>query len=223
MNSLILTLLSFSYTDLLSCSLLERFAIFSREQEHTQKETGNKSGENTLDLVSYVEYQRNHRLILKVHKEALFAMRQFWERLLQSRVSFVSLSQCIKKIDDSVKQAERVYRQVLIRHPHSVKILRLYARFLLDAKNDPWAAAKWLTQAEKIELEDETNKETGAFGDNAMVAQYGGKLLDDMGEESQHGMRVEETRAVIIMNSNCIIQMANKAVYSLFGYNKKNE
>ena len=41
--------------------LLERFAIFSREQEHTQKETGTKSGENTLDLVSYVEYQRNHR------------------------------------------------------------------------------------------------------------------------------------------------------------------
>ncbi len=65
--------------------------------------------------------------------------------MVSLQVSFISLSQCIKKIDVSIHQAERVYRQVLIRHPNSVRILRLYARFLLDAKNDPWAAAKWLS------------------------------------------------------------------------------
>ena len=39
-------------------SLLERFAIFSREQQHTQK-AGCSSGMAT-DLVSYVEFQRNY-------------------------------------------------------------------------------------------------------------------------------------------------------------------
>jgi hypothetical protein len=42
-------------------SFLERFAIFSREQDHSSKESGAKSGESPIDLVSFVEFQRNHR------------------------------------------------------------------------------------------------------------------------------------------------------------------
>ena len=43
-------------------SLLERFCIFIREQEHTQKSSAASSGENAqVDLVSYVEFQRNYR------------------------------------------------------------------------------------------------------------------------------------------------------------------
>ena len=55
------------------------------------------------------------------------------------------LASAIKRIDQSVKQAEKAYRTVLHRHPNSVKMLRLYARFLLDVKNDPWSASKWIT------------------------------------------------------------------------------
>ena len=42
-------------------SLLERFAIFSREQQHMQKSAGvgGVAGAET-DLVSYVEFQRNY-------------------------------------------------------------------------------------------------------------------------------------------------------------------
>ena len=42
-------------------SFLEKFAIFSREQDHTSKESGAKSGESAIDLVSFVEFQRNHK------------------------------------------------------------------------------------------------------------------------------------------------------------------
>ena len=86
-----------------------------------------------------------HRLIVKVHKEALIAMRTFWEYLLSGKVTFEMLSGAIERIDVSVRTAERVYRSILTRHPNSIKLLRLYARFLLDIKNDPWTAAKWLT------------------------------------------------------------------------------
>ena len=34
-------------------------------------------------------------------------------------------------------------------------------------------------------------------------------------------MRVDDLRAVIIMNAHCIIQMANKGAYTIFGYSKK--
>ena len=108
-------------------------------QEHTSKEGGARSGESAVDLVSFVEFQRNHRwvaivtaaacrhrcrlaiygliasalsmicatgptylsvlvthgkplilphdrLIMNVHKEALVAMKTFWENLLRDKV-----------------------------------------------------------------------------------------------------------------------------------------
>ncbi len=43
-------------------SFLERFCIFVREQEHTQKASAASRGDNkSADLVSYVEFQRNYR------------------------------------------------------------------------------------------------------------------------------------------------------------------
>jgi hypothetical protein len=44
--------------------LLERYAIFIREQQHTQK---------AGDVVSFVEMMRNYRMVHKAHKEALLA------------------------------------------------------------------------------------------------------------------------------------------------------
>jgi hypothetical protein len=45
-----------------NASFLERFCIFVREQEHTQKASAATSGDNSnVDLVSYVEFQRNYR------------------------------------------------------------------------------------------------------------------------------------------------------------------
>jgi hypothetical protein len=40
-------------------SFLERFAIFSREQQHTQQASGADNG--NVNLVSYVEFQKNYR------------------------------------------------------------------------------------------------------------------------------------------------------------------
>ena len=60
------------------------------------------------------------------------------------QISFETLSNNVKQIDISVRQAERVYRQVLVRHQNSAKLLRLYSRFMFDIKNDPWAASRFL-------------------------------------------------------------------------------
>jgi hypothetical protein len=40
-------------------SFLECFAIFSREQQHTQQSSSTDGG--NVNLVSYVEYQKNYR------------------------------------------------------------------------------------------------------------------------------------------------------------------
>jgi hypothetical protein len=45
-------------------SFMERFCIFARDQEHPQKASAATSGDNAnIDLVSYVEFQRNYRYV----------------------------------------------------------------------------------------------------------------------------------------------------------------
>lgn len=45
----------------LSPNLSFQFSIFTREQEHKQKAAAGSSGEQSVDLVSYVEFQKNFR------------------------------------------------------------------------------------------------------------------------------------------------------------------
>lgn len=58
-------------------------------QEHKQKAAVSSSGNQSSDLVSYVEFQRNYSLLVAYHKAALVATRDFWRLLLRDTVSVV--------------------------------------------------------------------------------------------------------------------------------------
>jgi hypothetical protein len=47
---------------------------------------------------------------VKVHRDALLAMRAFWETLMHNQVPFRTLARCIKHMDVSIRSAERVYK-----------------------------------------------------------------------------------------------------------------
>ena len=109
-----------------------RFAIFSREQQHTQKSSGgaDQGAGGSSDLVSYVEFQRNFNMAIKSHTEALLAIRAFWSLLTHSNVRFNAVAAAVKRMDESIRAAERVYRTVVQRHTTNVKMVRLYAKFM---------------------------------------------------------------------------------------------
>lgn len=65
------------------------------------------------------------------------AIRSFWRHLLHRDVAFVTLSSAFHQMDLTEAKADKVYRSVLERYPKSVKLLRIYGRFLEDVKNDP--------------------------------------------------------------------------------------
>ncbi|KAG2432647.1 hypothetical protein HXX76_008987 [Chlamydomonas incerta] len=195
-----------------SPGLLDRFAIFSREQEHTQKASGvNGASDGVVDLVSYVEFQRSHRLVTRAHKEALLAMRAFWSLLLHSRVSFVRLTHAINRIEVSIRSAERAYQSVLTRHGHNARLVRLYGRFLESVKFDPWAAAKWFTEADRLEEREEHAKE---------AMQLGGALVALGATAGGGGAMAVDGLAALFINSHGIIQVATPEVHALLGYAK---
>ncbi len=66
------------------------------------------------------------------------------------------------------------------RYPSSVKLLRSYGRFLEEVKNDPWTAAKYYSEADKLEEQQENAANdamlSDAVGDGdttSMLAQVG--------------------------------------------------
>ncbi|KAJ9516874.1 hypothetical protein QJQ45_027276, partial [Haematococcus lacustris] len=182
-------------------SFLERFAIFTLEQQHIQQ-ASHQTGKAT-DLVAYVESMRSYNLVYKAHKDALLAMRAFWAQLLNSKIKFETLSQLVAKLDTTIKAAEQAYKQVLGRHGTNVRLLRLYAKFLEHIKHDPWTAAKWFAEADALEQEEEKAKDSNVFTDMTGVDPGLRSALTEID-------RGNESRAIIIINARCIIQVVNQ-------------
>ncbi|PNW87843.1 hypothetical protein CHLRE_01g004124v5 [Chlamydomonas reinhardtii] len=188
----------------LSPSLIVRFMMFVRQQQATQKAAGSHANDGaSMDLLGYVEYQRKQRMVVRLHREALQAMCNFWKALDASRVSFTHLSKALGKIESSVSQAQAAYRVVLESYGTNPKLIRLYGKFLEKIKNDPWGAAEYFAEADR--LEEVKN------GDAR------GPLLPD---GTPLGRMDEMAAAVLVINATGEIQMANKQTHILFGHKR---
>ncbi len=53
--------------------------------------------------MSFVEFQRNYSMALKVHREALNAIRAFWDALQHPTVHFQVMATAIKNMDVASK------------------------------------------------------------------------------------------------------------------------
>lgn len=95
---------------------------------------------------------------------------------------------------------------MLERYPNSVKLLRAYADFLETVKNDPWTASQYYATADKQEEEQENAAQDDTTA-NAEASRGGSS-----------GMLDAKGNAVITINALGIIQTANKAACSMFGY-----
>ena len=139
-------------------NLSYQFSIFTREQEHKQRAAGGAgggggggSGGGGVDLVSYVEFQKNYRALVGYHRAALEAGRDFWRLAMRSAVPVAAAADTFARIDAMEGAAHRTYRLVLERYPSNAKLLRSYARFLEGVRNDPWGAAKYYAEADRQE------------------------------------------------------------------------
>lgn len=72
---------------------------FCCPQEHKQRSAGLAGGGDPVDLVSYVEFQHNFRMLLVYHKAALTATRDVWRLLLKEDISLQLLLRSFRKID----------------------------------------------------------------------------------------------------------------------------
>ncbi|KAJ9509395.1 hypothetical protein QJQ45_001848 [Haematococcus lacustris] len=209
-------------------------------QQHTQR--SGMSGQAD-DLVSYVEYTRNHALALRVHREALNSMRTVWEILLHAHVRFQTLAEAISRMDAAIKAADRVYKWVLPRGvarpaagPIAAKgptpsagqcdspvVPIAFCCNFARPPTDPTQSHVKLGQrvkfgeAEKLESADEDQKNQDAI-DGLDVSDP--ELRAAMMSAGPLGGTGANPRCVIIINAQGQIQMTNRALLDVFGYTK---
>ena len=185
-------------------SFCERLYIHVAETLLKIASSDGTDGDAAMDMQAYVEFQQTLGDVLKTHRSALAANRKFWRLLMKEVLTFRALSASLAEIEFFEAKAEKAYALVLEKHPKNVILLRAYASFCEDVKNDPWRAQKVLLEAEKIDA-----TRTMGRGD---------------GEDDQGGGGVDDKLdCVVVISGTGTIKIANKNMHKLLGYKKKDE
>lgn len=150
-----------------------------------------------------VEFQNSFSQLLRGHRAALRSNRRFWRLLVKTETSFSSLSEAFRFMDKAELKADRGYRGVIERYPKSTKVLRAYANFLEEVRNNPWSAKRYYDEAQKLEDAAE----------------------DDAANEGEEGaMKVnDKTDAVAVINTTGTIKVVNRCLVKMFGYRRQED
>mmetsp|Transcript_10121 Transcript_10121/g.26269 ORF Transcript_10121/g.26269 Transcript_10121/m.26269 type:complete len:2025 (-) Transcript_10121:314-6388(-) len=186
-------------------SLGDQFIVFVRMEEQKLRSKTQDPSEGTLDLVAYVEFQRNYRMLARSQRTTLMTISTFWKSLAHQDIAFSSLVKNLTNISDSAKNTDKIFKVMLERYPNNEHLYRMYARFLEHVKSDPWTAQKFTETAEKLEEEQD---QTGA---NLIGQDDASSLLENVNEK---------IHAVLVINAEGIMLVANKQLQKLFGYKK---
>jgi hypothetical protein len=73
--------------------------------------------------VSFIEFARNYKTLIRCHKAAMYATRDFWKQLLHHNVRLTQLTKCFEIMETNEERADKTYLMVLDRYPTSAKLL----------------------------------------------------------------------------------------------------
>lgn len=71
-------------------SLTEQYQIFVLDQGEAAR-MAQENADNTMDMASYAEFQRQFKVLKEAHRQALFNIRSFWQLLTRHEVKYTSL------------------------------------------------------------------------------------------------------------------------------------
>ncbi|GIL67639.1 hypothetical protein Vafri_20979 [Volvox africanus] len=184
-------------------SVVQRYQVFCTHEASKRLKDSQECG---MDLQAYIEFKRNYRAVLRVHKEALGLQVEMWKLYLRPRLKVAEVDAAMDALDQVTSRAHQVYKRVLERYPTNGKLLRCYGKFLEDVRHDPAAAARAYTEA---------NRNGGA---GALLSLDLTRLQMGSGERPEVFASVTMEDAIVVINAEGTIMMVSQAVQSLFGY-----
>ena len=81
-------------------SITEQYQIFVMDQGEADR-MAQENADNTMDMASYAEFQRQFKALKEGHKQTLFNIRSFWQLLTRHEVKYTSLVNSFAKMRHS--------------------------------------------------------------------------------------------------------------------------
>ncbi|KAG2443479.1 hypothetical protein HXX76_001832 [Chlamydomonas incerta] len=188
-----------------SPNLVYRYQIFCTGEASKRLKDSQDGG---MDLQAYIEFRRNFRAVLRVHKEVLLLQTELWMLMMRSTVKVADVDKGLDSLEAGTMRAHQVYKRVLERYPTNGKLLRCYGKFLEDVKHDPIAATRAYNEASR-----------NGGGDAIMNLDLSAVQGAANKPEFLTSMSMEDD-AVIVINAEGTIMMVSQAVQKVFGYPK---
>ncbi|KAG2431591.1 hypothetical protein HYH02_013284 [Chlamydomonas schloesseri] len=185
-------------------NVVERYQIFCTNETSKRLKDSQDGG---MDLQAYIEFKRNFRAVLRVHKDALLTQAELWSMMLRTSVKVSQIDSAMEALEASVNRAHQVYKRVLERYPGNGKLLRCYGKFLETVRHDHIAAGR---------VYGEANRQGGA---DALLTLDINSGLASGKPDFLTSMSMEDD-AVIVVDAEGTIMMVSQAVQKTFGYAK---
>lgn len=187
--------------------------VFCRQQQISAAALEQSVG-GRVSVQARVRFEKTKEAASMEAMRARSAIRDFWQRLTDTVVNVDRLSEIGARIHDSTEAADAAYQLLLRINPSSVVALRQYALFLIEIKNDPMLAAKYVEQADALE-EEATRLHTRGIS---------GADFDMMGQQLEVATQSENVAVLVASqdpNTLGNLVSVNQPATSMFGYTKR--
>jgi PAS domain-containing protein len=193
-------------------SLVVSYSLFKSGMELKQSIASSKTTRgDALDLVSFVEYQKNLAQAQKHYDMALGSIREFWGKyiifltfidlFLRSKISLAQFNKTSIAIETNTRLADGLYSDLVKKYPNAHAILKNYAMFLEFCMSDPDQAEKYSRKSDELRIiEDERDDMLAADGE---------------GVSSN-----SDKNGLVTATSDGLIETVNNRLLKMFGYNK---
>lgn len=197
--------------------LLERYFLFAAHEMAKRF----KERDMGMDMMAYVEFQRNYRACVCAHKLALVSQQRFWQTMTRELITFENVQRCLEAMEKRQRQATRVYKRVMERYPSNGKLMKVYGQYQELVLHDPRGAAKCYREATRLGTESSLLSICRDAKSQDQITR--GTLATTGGADKRHeffNTINEKVDALTIIDASSIIISMNKAMYKLFGYGK---
>ncbi|KAJ3037726.1 hypothetical protein HDV00_001375 [Rhizophlyctis rosea] len=130
-----------------------KFFLFMQDRTIEQLKRTQGLNSSTMNISSYVEFQTMQNGARANHLSALVELREFLTHVRSSSSGKDPSTYPIflQRISEAEQRANAYYQKLVARWPKSKVLLRMYATFLLQVKNDTETATRLMAIADEIE------------------------------------------------------------------------
>lgn len=127
-----------------------RFVLFCKSLEMQKRglTSGGPGGNSDLSSLTFKTVLSEAEAH---HIEAKDSLKEMWENVISPKLDTALIPEQLSRVVEAESKARNGYEELLVTHPHSTQVLRLYGKLLMDIYNDVDAAEVLFARADDIE------------------------------------------------------------------------